>query len=360
MLAIGVVPGRPDSAELIELPDPDPAPGEVLVRGRLVGICGTDADIVYEGYGSPPEGSDRLVLGHESLGEVVEAPPASGLARGDLVAAVVRRPDPVPCPWCARGEWDMCRNGLFVEHGILGAHGYGSEWWSIEPSFAVKLDPALGDLGVLLEPTSVVAKAWEQVERIGARSYYAPETALVTGAGPVGLLAAMLARQRGLETWVLDRAKDGPKPELVADLGAIYTSEPASQLPVAPDVVIECTGSGSVLTAVVDKAAPNAVISLAGISHHGDPVETDLEAINRRLVLHNQVVFGTVNAARRHHDQAAQALASADPAWLGRLLTRTVPLASWTEALSKTRDDIKVTVAIGGPPERIPTAEERS
>jgi glucose 1-dehydrogenase len=350
LLAIGVVPGIPDSAGVVEHPDPDPVPGDVLVRGRLVGICGTDADIVYDAYGAVPDGADRLVLGHESLGEVVESPPGSGLAPGDLVAAIVRRPDPVPCPCCARGEWDMCRNGRFVEHGILGAHGYGSQWWSVEPSFAVKVDPGLGDLGVLIEPTSVVAKAWEQVERIGARSCFEPQTALVTGAGPVGLLAALLARQRGLETWVLDIVEDGRKPELVADLGAVYSAAPASQLPVAPDVVIECTGMGSVLTAVADRAAPNAIISLAGVSHHNDPVETDLEAINRRLVLHNQVVFGTVNAARRHYDQAAEALASADPAWLARILTREVPMRSWTEALTKTGDDIKVTVAIAETP----------
>jgi threonine dehydrogenase-like Zn-dependent dehydrogenase len=240
----------------------------------------------------------------------------------------------------------MCRNGGFVEHGSLGAQGYGSQWWRVEPTYAVKVDPQLGELGVLLEPMSVVAKAWEQVERIGARACFEPEVAVITGAGPVGLLAALLARQRGLETWVLDIVTEGAKPQLVADLGATYSNAPASKLPVQPDVVVECTGLGPVLSEVVASAAPNAVIALAGVSHHGHPVATDLEAINHQLVLSNQVVFGTVNAARRHYEQAAQALAMADSRWLERMITRHLPLADWPMALTKTADDIKVIVTL--------------
>lgn len=346
MQAIGVVPGDPESAGVFEVEDPPSGDGPVLVRGLLVGICGTDAEIVHQGYGSLPDGVVRLVIGHESLGQVVEAPVDCGLAPGDLVVGMVRRPDPLPCPSCAAGDWDMCSNGGYVERGIKDAPGYGSRWWRIDPAFAVKVAPALGRLGVLLETTSVVSKAWEQVDRIGARSRVAPQVAVVTGAGPVGLLAALLARQRGLETWVLDVVTGGPKPELVAELGATYSSAPASELPVQPDVVIECTGLGSVLAAVFARAAPNAVLALAGVSHHSKLVEGDLDAVNRRLVLGNQVVFGTVNAGRRHFEQAGQALGAADPAWLGRLLTRQVEMARWPEALVKTADDIKVTVSL--------------
>jgi threonine dehydrogenase-like Zn-dependent dehydrogenase len=188
--------------------------------------------------------------------------------------------------------------------------------------------------------------AWEHVERIGGRACYAPEVAVITGAGPVGLLAAMLARQRGLDTWVLDIVTGGPKPQLIADLGATYSTARASDLPVQPDVVIECTGHGSVLADVLTSASPNATIALAGLSHHPYLRSGDLSAVNRKLVLGNQVIVGTVNAARRHYDQAAQALARADPGWLARLLTRQVPMASWPEALAKEPDDIKVTVAL--------------
>jgi threonine dehydrogenase-like Zn-dependent dehydrogenase len=343
---MAVVPGAPDTAGIIDIPEPPASDGEVLVRGLSVGICGTDAEIIYDGYGVVPDGEDSLVLGHESLGEVVEAPAESPVRPGDLVVGIVRRPDPEPCACCAAGEWDMCRNGRFVERGIIGAHGYGSQRWRVDPEFVVKVDPALGDLAVLLEATSVVAKAWEHVEHIGSRACYVPEVALVTGAGPIGLLATLLARQRGLETWVLDVVSDGPKPQLVADIGAHYSTSTASQLTVRPDVVIECTGLGPVLAEVIASAAPNAIISLAGVSHHPHVVEADLVAVNRQLVLGNQVVFGTVNAGRRHYDQAAAALAHADAAWLARLITRTVPMSAWTEAVTKRPDDIKVTVAL--------------
>src|SRR3974390_1348838 len=133
--AISVVPGAPATAGLIDMPEPPASDGDVLVRGRKVGICGTDSEIIYDGYGVAPAGADQLVLGHESLGEVLEAPAGSPLQPGDLVVGIVRRPDPEPCACCAVGQWDMCRNGRFVERGISGAHGYGSQRWRIDPEF---------------------------------------------------------------------------------------------------------------------------------------------------------------------------------------------------------------------------------
>src|SRR6266498_4444531 len=158
--AITVVPGAKGSARLDDLAEPLESSGAVLVQGLALGICGTDMEITHGAYGWAPPGKDRLVLGHESLGRVVEAPEPAGLARGELVVGIVRRPDPVPCPDCAIDEWDMCRNGRYTERGIKELDGFGSELWRIEPEFAVKLDPGLDDLGVLLEPASIVAKAW--------------------------------------------------------------------------------------------------------------------------------------------------------------------------------------------------------
>ena len=145
MRAITLRPGVKDSAELEEMPEPAAEEGALLVDGVALGICGTDAEIVRGDYGEPPPGAERLVLGHESLGRVTEAPEGSGFAAGDLVVGIVRRPDPVPCRSCAAGEWDFCRNGSYTERGIKALHGYGSERWRVEPEFAVKLDPALGD-----------------------------------------------------------------------------------------------------------------------------------------------------------------------------------------------------------------------
>src|SRR5688500_10072737 len=199
MRALTTLPLTANTLEVSELPDPVPGDGELLVDGLAVGIRGTDKEIARGEDGWAPPGRERLVLGHESLGRVREAPAGSGFDPGDLVVGVVRRPDPEPCGACARGEFDMCRNGRYTEHGIKELDGFASEQWTCDADYAVKLDARLEDVGMLMEPTTVVAKAWEQVERIGARAWFEPETVLVTGAGPIGLLAALLGRQRGLD-----------------------------------------------------------------------------------------------------------------------------------------------------------------
>ncbi|MFZ3360971.1 MAG: alcohol dehydrogenase catalytic domain-containing protein, partial [Xanthobacteraceae bacterium] len=223
MRALTVAPGTANSAKLEDVPEPPKSDGAVLVRALALGVCGTDREIVSGAYGWAPPGQKRLIIGHESLGKVQEAPPGCGFAPGDLVVGIVRRPDPVPCPCCAVGEWDMCRNGRYTERGIKERNGYGSDFFRIEPGFLIKLDPSLGGNGVLVEPTSVVAKAWDHTERIGERSRaWAPKTLLVTGAGPIGLLAAMIGAQRGLDVHVLDHNEKGRKKEMVRELGGTF------------------------------------------------------------------------------------------------------------------------------------------
>src|SRR5438477_6620208 len=158
MRAITVRPGKGNSARLDEVAEPSLADGTILARTLALGVCGTDRDIVAGAYGEAPPGDERLILGHESLGEVLEAPPESALTSGDHVVGIVRRPDPVPCPACAAGEWDMCRNGRYTERGIKQQHGYGAELFRIEPEFAVKIDKSLGIVGVLMEQLSIIAK----------------------------------------------------------------------------------------------------------------------------------------------------------------------------------------------------------
>lgn len=342
MRALTVSPGVDDSARLEDVPEPDVRDGAILVQTLEIGICGTDREIHAGKYGRAPDGSDRLVIGHESLGRVLDAPAGSGLARGDLVVGIVRRPDPVPCSSCAIGEWDMCRNGLYTERGISGRDGYAAERFRIEPSFAVRIDPALGSLGVLLEPASIVAKAWQHVERIGQRASFSPERVLVTGAGPIGLLAAMMAVQRGLETRVLDRAEHGPKPALVRALGATYGVGSASEAARDCDVVIECTGADEVVRGVIGSTARNGIVCLTGVSSGGRVIPFDVGAFGRRVVLQNDVVFGTVNANRSHYAAAAEALARADRGWLASVVSRRVPLERWPEAFERRAGDVKV------------------
>jgi threonine dehydrogenase-like Zn-dependent dehydrogenase len=340
--AVTVVPGQPDTAGVEERPDPPDSDGAVLVEGLFMGVCGTDVEITKDGYGQPPPGARTLVLGHESLGRVIEAPDGAPVKAGDLVAGVVRRPD--GCAACLQRQWDFCLDGNYVERGIKGRDGYGATRWRTETDFGVGIPAHLGDAGVLLEPASVVAKAWEQIDRVGARAFFAPKTALVTGAGPIGLLAALLGVQRGLEVHVLDTVADGPKPALVADVGAHYHHDGVEGLGLRPDVVVECTGVGSLVLDVIEHVGPNGIVVLAGITSGTRSVGTELDALNKGMVLSNEVVFGSVNAAFRHYELAAAALDRADLSWLTRLISRRVPLATWTQAFDRTPDDVKVVI----------------
>jgi threonine dehydrogenase-like Zn-dependent dehydrogenase len=348
MRALTVIPLQAGSAEVVDMPDPEPGPGELLVDGIALGVCGTDREIIAGDYGWAPPGAERLILGHESLGRVLEAPDGSGFAAGDLVVGVVRRPDPEPCPACAHGQFDFCRNGRYTERGIKELHGYGSERWTVEAEYAVKLDPALESVGMLMEPTTIVAKAWDQIERIGRRAYFDPQRVLVTGAGPIGLLAALLGAQRGLDVHVLDRNRGGAKPRLVHGLGASYHYTDVEQVAkdLEADIIIEATGAPDVVFDVMEQNAAFGIVCLTGVSPHGRNLTIDVGTFNRNLVLENDVVFGSVNANLDHYALAAGALAKADRRWLESLVSRRVPLEDFEQALEKQPDDVKVVLEL--------------
>lgn len=344
MKALTVEPGRPRSLRLEDVPSPDvDADHDVIVDGVAVGVCGTDREIVAGEYGTAPPGRHRLVIGHESLGRVVAAG-ASDLTVGGLVVAMVREPDPVPCPACAAGEWDRCQNGRFLEHGIEQLDGFACQRWTTSADRLVEVPPSLGSSGVLVEPASVVAKAWEQIDRIVDALRRRPERVLVTGAGPIGLLAALLAVQRGFEVHVLDVVDHGPKPQLVRDLGATYHRSDVAAAGVRADVIVECTGVGQVVVDALGESAPNGLVCLTGLSTGRRRIDLDVGAVNRELVLENDVVVGSVSANRRHYERAVAALSAADPSWLGRLITRHVTLQRWPDAFAQQPADVKVVI----------------
>ena len=350
MRALTTLPLTADSLEVSQVPEPVPGDAELLVESLAVGICGTDREIARGEYGWAPPGRERLVLGHESLGRVREAPADGGFAVGDLVVGVVRRPDPEPCGACAHGEFDMCRNGGYTEHGIKELDGFARERWACEVDYAVRIDPRLEPVGMLLEPTTVVAKAWEQVERVGRRGWFEPRSVLVTGAGPIGLLAALLGVRRGLDVHVLDIVTGGPKPALVRDLGATYHHGGIAAVTeqVRPDVVIEATGVGSLVFGAMAGTAAYGIVCLTGVSSGGRTIPVDIGGMNRDIVLENDAVIGSVNANLRHYTQAAEALAGADLDWLERLVTRRVPLERFHEAFEVRPDDVKTVLTFDG------------
>lgn len=345
MRAATIVPGRPASCRLEDLPEPPLSDGSLLVDGLLVGVCATDGEIIRDGFGLTPPGRDRMVGFHESLGRVRAAPEDSGFAVGDLVAGVVRRPCGDPeCAPCRVGEWDYCASGAYTERGIVRRDGYAAQRWRVEPEYAVRLDPSLRRAGVLVEPTAVVAKAWDQVDAIGSRSAVAPASVLVAGAGPIGLLAAMIGVRRGLDVHVVDLVTDGPKPALVRDLGATYHRGAVGGIGVRPDVVLEASGSPQVAHDAVLASARNSITCLIGLADAAGDMRIDPAPVLGEIISGNRVVVGTVNAGRRHWQAAADELACADPAWLQRLITRVVPLSSWREALERRPDDVKVVI----------------
>jgi threonine dehydrogenase-like Zn-dependent dehydrogenase len=310
MKAITVEPKKPGTARYEDVPEPDVHEGSVLVEAVAVGVCGTDVEIAEGKYGWAPQGKTRLVLGHESLGRVLDPGPVGGLRKDDLVVGIVRRPDPVPCPNCAVGEWDMCRNGQYTERGIKQIDGYMSERWRIEPGYAMKVDPSLG----------------------------------ILGAGPIGLLGALLGRQLGLEVHVLDQTETGPKPELVRALGATYHTRSVANVGFEPDVILECTGVGQVIAESILAIGASGVVCLAGVGHGGSVPKIATADIASTAVLKNNVVFGSVNANKRHWYKAAEALARADRQWLGRLITRREKPENFRQALERQPDDIKVVI----------------
>jgi len=342
--AIIIEPMKPGTARLENIQEPDEREGSVLVEAVAVGVCGTDIEIVEGKYGWAPPGKSHLVLGHESLGRVIDPGPASNLRKRDLVVGIVRRPDPVPCPNCAVGEWDMCRNGLYTERGIKEIHGYMSERWRIEPEYAVKVDPTLGILGVLLEPTTVIVKALEQVASIGRRSYWEPHIVLVTGAGPIGLLAALALKQFGFDVHVLDRVETGTKPELVRALGAIYHSGSVADIGFEPDAIIECTGVGQVIQDSIRGVGSGGIVCLTGVGHGGVVTSASVADVAASAVLRNNVIVGSVNANKRHWYRAGQVLARADRGWLAKLITRIEKPENFLNALQRKPDDIKVVI----------------
>jgi glucose 1-dehydrogenase len=343
MKAITVEPKKPGTAQYEEMAEPDVSEGSVLVEAVAVGVCGTDVEIVEGKYGWAPPGATRLVLGHESLGRVIDPGPRTSLKKGDLVVGIVRRPDPVPCPNCAVGEWDMCTNGQYTERGIKEIHGFMSERWRIEPEYAIKVDSSLGLLGVLLEPMTVITKAIEQVFLVGQRAYWEPKTVLVTGAGPIGLLAALRLSARNLQVHVLDRAETGPKPQLVRDLGATYHTGSVLDLDFNPDIVVECTGVGAVIADSIKQVNSGGIICLTGVGAGGvaERATADMAAA---AVLKNNVIVGSVNANKRHWYRAGQNLANSNREWLSRLITRREKPENFKQALKRQPDDIKVVI----------------
>jgi threonine dehydrogenase-like Zn-dependent dehydrogenase len=361
MKAIAIRPGQKNSVFLHEIEKPEIAPGELLIRVLETGICGTDLEIIRGDYGTAPRGQDFLVLGHESFGRVEEVGPgleASGWATGDYVVCTVRRPCHDSDPNCDHGQSDMCLTGNYTERGIKDQHGFMTEYYTEKPQFAIKVPPQYRSWGVLLEPTAVVEKAIYQAYKIQQRLEWAPKKAVVLGAGPIGLLATFLLRDRGLEVFTVAHSPGGPgnpKAVMTERVGATYLSSQEVQIDqlnkkIGPiDLIIEASGSSEVVFQGMAALGPNGIMGITGVAGGHNSLAVDTNRLNHQIVMGNQVIFGSVNANRNYFEMGVESWAGIEAKWPGVLdsmITRKYPLEDYEAALSRDRNSIKTVMQI--------------
>jgi len=364
MKAIAIRPGTSDSVHLRDVPRPsiEEIPDGRGVRVRIIraGLCGTDADLAAGEYGVAPAGEDHLVLGHESLGRVVEVGPSASVPVGQLAVVTIRRPG--GSVYDRIGRPDLSTDPVFIETGISGAHGFMAEEVVANARDLVPVPEELEPVAILAEPLSCITKSLRQADQVQARlDLWEPKRALVTGASTIGLLATTALRQRGLDVTTFARR---PAPyrnaELVERIGARYVSATEAYLPElverdgAFDIVFEGSGAAAVIEPAVTALAPNGVLALFSVTPGSGSLSVDMARLNQAVVLYNRVIVGSAAAAWDDYAQAVATIgrAEADPAtrgWLGELITDRIDgfdVAAISTHLAGGGDHIKTTVEI--------------
>jgi threonine dehydrogenase-like Zn-dependent dehydrogenase len=322
---------------LVELDIPEPSiarPDQVLFRVEEVGVCGTDRELAAFHQGYPPPGESYLVLGHEARGRVIETGAAvTSLRAGDCVVPMIRRACSPPCSCCARRRSDLCVTGKYTERGIFGLHGYFCRMAEDAEQDLVAVPEASAEFAVLAEPLSVVEKAISTALRLREEP---PATAGVLGAGPVGLLAAMTLRARGLDVWLHSlEPPDHPRARLAERMGARYTQS----LDWKVDLVVEATGSAEASFAALRCLRPLGVCAVLGAAQGAGNVSF------RDLVVGNRIVFGSVNSSPESFALAVADLGRFDPALLASLIERR-PFSAFAETIPAPSLDAVKTVHV--------------
>lgn len=369
MRAVGVLPGKRE-VTIVEHASPQiTSDRQVKIKTLEVGVCGTDKEICTFVYGAPPSGFEYLVIGHESLGEVIEVGAGvKHLKVGDLVVPSVRRPCAHDhCAPCREDLQDFCSTGDFTERGIKSTHGYMTEYYVDEEKYLTLVPPNLRDVAVLVEPLTVAEKAMAQVWKVQERlPWVSPKApahqkgkglkAVVLGAGPVGILGAMTLVANGFETFVYSRSKKpNPKAELVESFGAKYISsetESAEQLAERVgniDLVYEALGVADISFKVMKVLGVNGVFVFTGIPAPKAAIPVEADIIMRNVVLKNQAIIGTVNADKAAFQGAIRDLGVFIEKWptaLRALITGRFPIESYRELLLGDKSGIKNVIAM--------------
>jgi threonine dehydrogenase-like Zn-dependent dehydrogenase len=356
MKAIAVMPQIKEVA-IISQPEPKIVSlTDVKLRMLEAGVCGTDREICAFEYGTPPAGSEQLVIGHESLGEVIETgPKVTRVKAGDLVVPMVRRPCPHDyCIACRAGRQDFCFTGDFQERGIKERHGFMAQFVVDDEKYMNVVPKDMRDVAVLVEPLTIAEKGLSQVWQVQQRLPWgcpvAPgkaaahcHRAVVLGAGPVGLLGAMALVNQDFDTYVYSREPaPNPKSQLLESIGAHYVSSENIAPEMLPeqigniDLVYEATGASSLAFEMIKYLGTNGIFIFTGVPGRKGPIEVDTDLMMRNLVLKNQVVFGTVNAGRDSFENSISDLgtfAQRWPAAVQSLITGRFPMESYADLL---------------------------
>ena len=356
--AIAVTPGQPDSIRRVQREVPEPGPTEVLIDVIRCGICGTDREVASGHAGSPPAGQQEIVLGHELLGRINSAGDrVSSHKPGDLVTATVRRPD--GCPSCQAGQVDMCQWHQYTEHGIQGLDGYLAGKVIVDQQYVIPVPAHLEATGVLIEPLTVVEKAVRQANLIQQRiTAWNLKTAIVAGAGPIGILGSMLLRSMGLDVYTLART---PAPNTAATVihqaGANYISTRDESMTALAhrignvDIILECTGASQVAFEGMQALGVNGVLILLSITSSETISTVPVGMVNNGIVSGNKVVVGSVNAGLEDFGAAVQRLDTFEHLWPGlaaSLITHRVPFdGDISGILHEPQDAIKTVIEFG-------------
>jgi threonine dehydrogenase-like Zn-dependent dehydrogenase len=347
MKAAAVYPDKKSLGIVNDFPEPKlQSPSGVKLRVLNVGVCGTDREIASFLYGVPPKGSEYLVIGHECLGEVVEAgPSAVGFKPGDLAIPMVRRPcEHADCVACRSGRPDFCYTGDYRERGIMKMHGFMTEFIVDEAVYMNPVPAAIREVAVLVEPLTIAEKALIQVSLIQQRLPWRHQLhAVVLGAGPVGLLGAMTLRNKGFDVTVysLDREPNASADTIKAIGGRYISSQDRTieQLvsDVGPiDLVYEATGVSTFALKVLEALGNNGVFVLTGVPGHHPPTPFDTDGLMRNAVLKNQILLGTVNAGKDAFEHAVADLTAFYGKWpdaVKGLITGRFPLDRFAEPI---------------------------
>ncbi|WP_406700510.1 glucose 1-dehydrogenase [Singulisphaera sp. Ch08] len=369
MKAVAVLPGKPNSVHLQEIPVPKvtdqphphvcriPEGRGVLVKVLQVGVDATDREINEALYGNAPPGGKHLVIGHESFGQVVEVgDKVIEVKPGDYVTCTVRRPG--GSLFDKIGRNDITSEEVYYERGINLCHGYLTEFFVDDAEYVVKVPQNLKHLGVLSEPASVCAKAIEQAYLAQQRlQVWNPLRAFVLGAGQIGLLATMMLRLRGLQVFTL-ATKPGPhlKSELAEAYGATYVSTNQTSMKQLteqvgkPDLIFEATGNAEVCFRAMEVLAHNGALIWTSITGGSHEVSVDAAKINLEWVLGNKLLVSSVNGNRRHFELGIQALSHGEHTYPGvteRILTHPVAgLENYKEMMTLLEDNQALKVYI--------------